>query len=274
MPFTVFKDFDKSTADIIDEDFDTKYTLKVKSAGPSGSTLTSTTTLDTAKDVKLSPKLSLKWPHPSGFTLEKFESASNGKLAIETSLTGAAPGLKLEFKGNDSDKGDLGFTYTAPAATVTGEVDLLNFSSVKASAIGGTGPITAGGNTEVKLSKAGIDSYCFGLGLGYTLPKVFFLGVRADKNLSAYSALFSYSAVKDITLAGKLTYNQKDKLGAVVASVYRCNPDTTIKVKASSGGVFAASVKHTFPGKFAVVGSTEIPAQLNAAKFGINATLG
>lgn len=228
------------------------------------------------KDTKLSPKLSLKWPHASGFTLEKLESSSDGKLTVETSLVGAAPGLKLEFKGNDhSNKSDLSFTYTAPAATVTGEVDLLNLSSVKASAIGGNGPVTVGANVEVKLAKYAVDSYSLGLGLGYTIPKLFFLGLRADKTFSAFSALFTYAAARDITLAGKMTYSGKDKVGATLATVYKCNADTTIKVKANTtGGVFSASVRQAFPGKFAVVGSAEIPAQLNTAKFGLNATLG
>jgi len=34
MSFPTFKDLDKSVADIFNEDFDYKYTLKVKSAGP------------------------------------------------------------------------------------------------------------------------------------------------------------------------------------------------------------------------------------------------
>lgn len=277
MSLPVFKEFDKCASDIIEDDFDSKVTLKVKSAGPFGTTLTSTTTLDT-KDTKLSPKLSVKWPHASGFTLEKFESSADGKLTVETSLVGAAPGLKLEFKGNDhSNKSDLSFTYTAPAATVTGEVDLLNLSSVKASAIGGNGPVTVGAAAEVKLAKYAVDTYCLGVGVGYTIPKLFFLGVRAEKTFSAFSALFTYAAARDVTLAGKLTYSgsAKDKMGATLAGVYKCNADTTIKFKANTtGGVFSASVKQAFPGKFSVVGSAEIPAQLNTAKFGLNATLG
>mmetsp|Transcript_835 Transcript_835/g.483 ORF Transcript_835/g.483 Transcript_835/m.483 type:complete len:274 (-) Transcript_835:102-923(-) len=273
MPFSIFKDFDKPAADLIEEDFDSKFSLKVKSAGPFGATLTTTTNVDT-KDSKLSPKLSLKWPHESGFTLEKFESTHDGKLAVETSLVGVAPGLKLEFKGNDSSKSDLSFTYTAPAATVTGELDLVNLSSVKASVNGGNGPVTVGATAEVKLAKSAVESYNLGVGLGYTVPKLF-VGVRADKNFSAYSALVTYNAADAITLAGKVTYTQKDNANAILAGVYKCNANTTVKVKANTnGGVFSSSVKQTFPGKFAVVGSVEIPAQLNSAKFGLNATLG
>jgi len=258
---------------LIDEDFDLKYTLKVKSAGPYNTTLTNTTTLD-CKDLKISPKLSVKWPHPSGFTLEKLESTSDCKFTVETSLTGVAPGLKLEFKGNDSSKSDLSYTYSIPQATITGEVDVLNFNSVKASVNGGSGDFTAGANVDVKMAKSTIDSYTVGLGVGYTVPKTLFVGARADENFGAYSALATYSGLKDVTLAGRATY-KKEKLGATVAAVYKCNCDTTIKVKANvTGGVFAASIKQNLPGKFAVIGVAEFPAQFNSCKFGLNATLG
>jgi hypothetical protein len=222
----------------------------------------------------LTPKLSVKWPHPSGFTLEKFESDSEGKLTVETSLANAAPGLKLEFKGNDSNKSDLSFTYTAPTATVTGEFDLLNFSSIKTSVNSGSGPVSVGADAKVSLANSAIKSYCLGFGLGFTVPKVFFIAGRAENNFSTYSALFTYSALKDVTLAGKISY-EKSSLGAILASVYKCNANTSIKVKANTvGGVFSASVKQLLPGKFTVIGSAEIPAQLNSAKFGLNATLG
>ena len=87
------------------------------------------------------PKLSVKYVGSQGFSIDKIEAASDNKLAVETSLVNLTPGLKLEFKGNESEKGDVSFTYSHPAATFTGELDATKFSSAKGSICGGHGPI-------------------------------------------------------------------------------------------------------------------------------------
>merc|ERR1711998_717277 len=100
--------------------------------GPEGSSITTNTSYD-AKDSSLTPKLSLKWANDNGFTLDKLEFSKDCKMTVETSLTKIAPGLKLEFKGNDTNKADLLMTYKMPKATITGEYDIHGFSSAKAS---------------------------------------------------------------------------------------------------------------------------------------------
>jgi len=275
MSYPVFKDFDKSTTDLINDDFDNKYSLKVKSSGPYNSTLTTNTTWS-AKDnnQSLVPKLSLKWSHESGFNLEKLEISQDCKLNVETSLNNIAPKLKVEFKGNDTDKADLSFNYSIPQATFHGEVDVHNLSGLKLSALGGQGAFTAGAAAEVKLGKSAssIDQTVFHVGLGYTIPKLV-VGARACKNFSHYSATASYDATKELQLAGKVNYNSKETSAALV-SIYKCCPNTTVKVKADSTGVFSASIKQAFEKKFTVVGSAEIPSNFNSVKFGLNATLG
>jgi len=205
--------------------------------------------------------------------LEKLELSSDCKATVETSLEGTLPGLKLEFKGNESDKADVSLTYKIPAATITGEFDVNNFSSVKASVNGGNGPYTAGVSADVKIAKSTVESTAVSVGAGYTVPKQLFVGVRACKNFSDFSALFSYVVNKDVTVAGIVGHGSKGS-NATLATLYKCNPDTTIKVKATSAGVISASVKQQFEKKFAVVGSAEVPSDFNAVKFGINATLG
>jgi len=275
MSYPVFKDFDKSTNDLLDDDFDSKYSLKIKSPGPYASTVTTTTTWS-CKDnsCSLSPKLSLKWIHPSGFTLEKLEVSQDAKLNVETSLNGVAPGLKLEFKGNDSDKADVSFNYSIPQATFSGEIDIHNLSSAKASVLGGHGAFTAGVCAEVKLGKgsSSVDQTIFGLGVGYTNPGLF-VGARACKNFSNYSARFTYDATKEVTLLGKVNYNSKDT-SATLATVYKCCPNTTLKVKADTNGIFAASIKRSCEKKLQVIGSAEVPSSFNTVKFGLNAILG
>lgn len=277
MSYPTFKDLDKPVADIFNDDFDYKYTLKVKSTGPWNTTLTSNTQYDT-KDNKLVPKLALKWAHPSGFTLEKLEATQDLKFNLETSLSGAAPGLKLEFKGNDSDKADLSFTYKVSQATVTGDFDISNLASAKASVVAGSGDFAGGANVDLKIAKTTIEKSTFGVGLAWTPAKGAFVGVRANNNFQNFSGLTSYKLIdpvcgKPMTLAGQVNYSAKET-NASVASVFNCSPETSWKFKVSSNGVVSTSVKQNFEKKFTVVGTAEAPLQLNTFKFGVNATLG
>jgi len=272
MSFPIYADIDKSAVDSINDDFDSKYSLKIKSAGPFGVTVTTNTTYN-AKDNKLAVKLSGKWAHPKGFSVDKLEISPDGKVVTETSLSNATPGLKLEFKGNDSDKADMSFTYSVPnTATITGEVDAINFSKASTTVSGGHGPYSGGVSADFKLTKLSLDSTSFGAGFGYTLPNLF-AGVKAAKNFSEYKGVFSYEAAKNVTLLGLLNYSGKGTT-TTLGAIYACNPKTTIKVKAASTGVINASVKQAFEKKFTVVGSAEIPSNFSGFKFGVNATLG
>lgn len=238
-----------------------------------------TVTTNTAfnfKDNKLDSKLTVKAPHQSGFTLEKLEFAPNLDLTIETSLIAkAVEGLKLEYKGNNSNKGDLSFTYNVPStATVTAEVDALNFSKANGSLTCGQGPVVAGTSFIFDLAKSSLDNYAFGV--GYTVPKSLFTGLRVDKNISEFNGIFSYILSPELTVAGKVSHsNGKSGTSGVLAAIYAHNKFTTFKFKAASSGVINASVKKAFENKFTVVGSAEIPSGFTSGfKFGINATLG
>ena len=103
-------------------------------------TITTNTEL---KESKLVPKIAVKYAGSNGFTIDKIEAASDYKVTVETSLVDVSEGLKLEFKGNDVDKGDVSFTYSLPAVTLTGEFDTVKFSSAKASISGGHGPFVS-----------------------------------------------------------------------------------------------------------------------------------
>jgi len=274
MSYSTFEDFDEKASDIFTEDFDNKVSLKIKSCGPCTTTVTTNTSYDPKTSV-LVPKISLKWPHPSGFTLDKFELSSACRLTLESSLTGLAPGLKLEFKGNDSEKADLSATYNHAAATFTAEFDINKLESAKASVNGGNGNITAGASVDFKIAKAAVDSTNFEVGVGYTIPKQAFVSFRAGKNFSNFSSLLTYNANKDTVLAAKVNHSTgSSSTCADVAVGYKCNPETYIKVKVSTGGVFSASVKQACDKKFTVVGSAEVPSDFNSFKWGVNATLG
>lgn len=234
-------------------------------------TFTTNSSFD-SKTNKIVPKLTLKAEGPSGFVLEKFELSSDCKTTVETSLSDVAPGLKFEFKGNEGDKAELSFKYVIPNATFTGDFDINSFSNVKASANAAHGAFTGGASADVKIAKSAVESTTVAIGAGYTQPS-FFVGARANKNFGDFSALFSYFVNNKATVAGVINHNAKGP-NATLATVYKCCPLTTIKVKANTCGVFSASVKRAFEKKFSVVGSVEVPSDLNTFKFGVNATLG
>jgi hypothetical protein len=233
--------------------------------------LTTNTQYDPSKDTKLITKVSSKWAHPSGFTLEKLEVGSNGAIATETSLVGAAPGLKLEFKGNDTNKGDLSLKYTPPAATITADVDALNFSKASASVTSGFGNVTAGASADFNIAKTALDK--LNAGMKFSLPKLLDAYLTSKKTFTEFSGGAAYVANKDVTVAADGTY-AGSKFTGNLALMYKCNPATTMKVKASSAGVLNASVKHALQKKCSLVGAAEVPPGMSSVKFGLGITLG
>ena len=85
----------------------------------------------------LPSKLTFKWKHASGFAVDKLQVKNNDGIVTETSMTGVAPGLKFTFKGDDNLKADLGVEYSVDNATVTGELDVVEFSRLRLSGVFG-----------------------------------------------------------------------------------------------------------------------------------------
>lgn len=224
-----------------------------------------------SKETKLVPKLSLKYPHASGFTLEKLEVASNGAVTTETSLVDTFPGLKIEFKGNDSNKGDLGLTYNHKLATVTADVDALNFAKASASVSGGFDQYTYGASADFNLAKSALGPLT--ATVGYSIPKVLQLFVKSTKTFTDYSVLASYVVNKDVTVAAQALL-VASTWQLTFAGLYKCNPQTAIKVKASTNAGLNFSLKQTFDKKFVVTGAAEIPKSYDNIKFGVAASLG
>mmetsp|Transcript_8763 Transcript_8763/g.17495 ORF Transcript_8763/g.17495 Transcript_8763/m.17495 type:complete len:279 (+) Transcript_8763:66-902(+) len=278
MSFPVFKDLDKDVVDMIEDDFDSKFTLKIKSAGPCKSTITTNVQfVDKDGKTSLKPKVSVKWPHPSGFTLDKLEFSPDCRMTVETSLTNALPGLKFDFKGNDAEKADLSFKYNLQdMATITGDFDINSLSRAETTITHGHGAFLAG--VSAKFATAKDDSktatkMTLGAGLSHTVDNVCFTALRAKDNFSNFSLLFSYTQMANIDLAGSINHCAA-KTDATLATAYKVDASTTFKAKATTEGVISASVKKAFEKKFAVTGSVEVPTSMKSIKWGLNATLG
>jgi hypothetical protein len=193
-------------------------------------------------------------------------------------LSNAAPGLKLEFKGNDEEKADLSFTYKIPQATLTGEFDIVRLSSVKASVVAGSGAIAGGASVDLKIAKSSVDTATVGAGVTYAMPAAFF-ALRAEKNFNNYTGLASWNTNcpvtnKPMTVAGQVGYNGKEVTAAALSSWQCCKDSCSFKCKVNNNGVFAGSLKKVFDKKFTVVTAAEVPMQLNTVKLGVNCTLG
>lgn len=269
MSLPVFKDFDKATRDIFGDDFDTKNTLKVKSAAPGDVTLTTNTDCSA-----FTSKVSAKWAHASGFSVDKLEFAGKDQVKLETSLTGLAPGMKLDFKGASAGSGVLGMTYKHKLATFATDVDVAGFSALNASVVGGSKSIQAGASVNCALSKFEVKD--FAVALGYAPNSDLYAGVVANKKLSEFNAAVHYAVKPNLTIGALCDVVPKASSPKFnIATSYVCNPNTTVKVKVNSDGLINASVKQQLPKKFSVVAAAQFDTRnTSSINFGVTAALG
>jgi hypothetical protein len=238
-----FKDFDKSVSDLLGDDYDSKYSLKVKSKAPHGVGLTVTT--DYAKSA-LTGKVAAKWAHESGFAIDKMELNKNAGITIETSLKGAIPNVKFEFKGNDSNKGDLLATYSCDAATVVGQVDVAEFSGFNLSALAKSGAFAGGASVAVSLGDSA-DIKKFDVAGSYTCSDCkTFAGLKISDKFANYTGSVSYAACPKAAVGGEFSFKpESSAFSALIGGSFKCNPDTQLKAKVSCEGAVNFSVKQS-----------------------------
>jgi serine protease inhibitor ecotin len=235
-----FKDFDKTVADLLGDDYDSKYSLKVKAKAPHGVGLTITTDCDKSS---LSGKVAAKWAHESGFAVDKLEINKNVGITVETSLKGAVPNTKFEFKGNDSNKGDLLATYSSDVATVVGELDVSEFSRLNVSALAGSGPYTGGASVALALSDSP-DVKKFDVAGSYKCCDKLFTGLKISDKFANYTASVGYTACPKASIGTQISFKPENSaFSALIGGSYKCNPDTQMKAKVSTDGAVNFSVK-------------------------------
>lgn len=236
-----FKDFDKTVSELLGDDYDSKYSLKVKSKAPNGVGLTITT--DYAKST-LSGKVAAKWSHESGFAVDKLEVNKNAGITIETSLKGAIPDCKFEFKGNDSNKGDLLATYSTSVATIVGQLDVAEFSGFNVSALAKSGAVTGGASVAVSLGDSA-DIKKFDVAGSYNCSDCkTFVGLKVSDKFATYTGSAAYKACPKVAIGTEVSFKpESSAFSALIGGSYKCNPDTQIKAKVSSEGAVNFSVK-------------------------------
>lgn len=275
-----FKDIVKSVADIFKKDFvkdlGDPVTFEMTSEGPSGVEVTSSSNWDYTKSGSgINTTVSATWSHPSGFTLDKleFDPTAKGSLTTETSLTGLAKGLKLEFKGNDADKGDLSFTYKLPAATINGGMDFMNFKSFDIAAGTSMGDITAGVKCDLSKGKDGFNAST-SVAAAYSMGNLN-LGLDVGGNFTKFGVLGAFKVDKDLTAAVRADLGGKSPV-IQVGGVYKCNSATTMKGKINvSSKALDFTVKQSLDKNMKVTASASMADfSPKSMVFGVKATLG
>lgn len=274
--------------DLFKKDFvnpkDDSVTVEITSAAPADTTVTTELSVSPLSDSpSISSKVALGWSHPAGFTLDKLEYAPSdkGSFTTETSLTGVMPGLKLDFKGDDSEKGELGFTYKHAAATLNGFLDLYSFSKAELAVGAGADDVTFGVKTNVTMPKkagesVGLD---FSIAGGYSIPKMAFLGCEINKGFKDYALLASYTVDPQLSVAVRVdsapgkdkTYDTKAQVGCA----YKCNATTSLKAKVDMKKDVNVSVKQALSKDCNLTAFALAPAMnFSALTFGCKFTLG
>jgi len=164
----------------------------------------------------------------------------------------------------------LGFIYKHEKFTANAEADVMNFEQFKVGAVAGQGPVSGGLSACINKG-TGVESV--DVALGYKFSN-FFGVLRSSKFFAAHSLLATYCLNDKMKFAAQVNHvTDTTCCGAVV---YKCNDNTTVKVKADCCGNVNASVKQILAKSFSVVGAVQVPlnSKDSGFKWAINATLG
>lgn len=275
MALPLYKDLEKSQKDILEEDFDFKYVLKGKSSAPYGFAGTSTTEY---KKGSLLGKLSLKGKYQNT-SFDKLELKPDGKAVYEMSYNVQEfPGLKLEFKGDETPNANFTTTYQTKAFNTSAELDVVDFSYLKANAVSRFGPVTAGTATHLTLpsGKGKFEVKNLDVGVSIALPVNVVATVKSAKWFSEFTGVVAYEAAKNLSIASLFGFSPSKYLTSLcIGGLYKCNPSTTMKAKVTTNGVISASVKHSLDKTASAVATVEVDvANVSAYKTGFTVTLG
>jgi hypothetical protein len=231
-------------------------------------TLNSTIEFNDLKNISAKVALDKKFAQ---FSVDKLELKS-GSSALETSLSNVLPGLKLEFKGDDNKKAELAATFKHDFATLTSEVDIANFQSLKASACSARDGFAIGASGHFERADGKLIVKDLGLGLSISKIPGVFLGLKSTKKFSDHLLHFTYALNKEVGLVGSVAYPSKVvNLGAK----YSCNPKTSLKVKLDTDQKIGFSSKHKLDSSSTITGAITLDLKnLQNYKYGVIASLG
>jgi len=271
----LFADIAKDSKDLLSDDYGSKVTLKTKiPAGPAILTL-ETERLSKGGAVSLASKVSAKVTPsflPKGFSIDKFQMKPDGSNALETSLTGVSPGLKLTFKGTDSSTGDLGVEYVKGKIAATAVLDVIELSKVSTSACFGCSSKSVGVSATYSMAGKECALTSYNLGGSYATGAIA-VGATTGSKLSEVNVNTLYKVNSSLSVATASSHASDKPLGKFsIGCAYKA-PVGLIKTKVDSAGLLsAACVKKV--DNYTVTASGSVPSSdLSSFKWGLGISI-
>jgi hypothetical protein len=282
-----FKDFSNTVTDILNDDFGDKKSLKIKHTTPdvqgNGIGVTSELLLSSYFG-----KLSAKWKHASGFSLDKL-SFDNKGVKYEASMSKLSEGLVVKATGDVNASKPLSTIeaeYTQPTVAASLKTDI-GFDQTVASAVLGQEGIQVGGSVIFK-RKSGVEDYPLAIGYG---DSKYFASVSAEDKLRKFGLAARYNVCDKLSLAlfglSGLEFSKGSPNQLELGASYKWNNFTTAKAKyafvdgqkrGNNAGSLEATVNSTPLRKVNLVCGVAIPvsgvADVNSYKYGAGITLG
>lgn len=256
-----FADISKGPSDLLNDDFTSKVSLKIKkAAGPVSVTVDSTRSSAGAISSKVGSKFTV-----AGLSFDKAQLEAGGGQTLETSLK-PCPGVKVSFKGGKG--ADLGIDYKKGNAMTTAKLDLKEFSKLSTSAaLGISGGIVVGGNATYSMKSSSLSAY--NVGASYTKGAMFASVVTDDKLSSAnLSLLYKVSPVLSVASSTFHNATKSVSLDAVGAEYSASFGD--VKAKVSGEGVVSASlVKEIAPKVTLTASGSMVKTDTSTFKYGL-----
>jgi len=235
---TLFKDIAKCATSLVDDDFDSKMTIKAKSKAAYDVGLTSKSVISSSGAVtgSLEAKYSFK---NTAFAIDKLGLDSTGKLTCETSLTpdmvnGLTIGLnRTQGKQNVNELNfDLKQKQFHADSKIT-KIEGQDGCSIDSSILAKINHCSFGGKLGSSMDlKNNTNNLCesWGLGASYCNGKV---GLWATtENLSSHSLWASYKCSDQFKCATELTcVPDSKKWSTALVGAYACNKSNTFKAK-------------------------------------------
>lgn len=227
----LFADFSKNVSDILSDDFGDKKFLKAKTSTPAVMTgkvgVTSETSLS-----NFAGKLSAKWKHKCGFSLDKVAFDAKG-AKYEASMSKLAKGLVVKATGKlnmSSPLDTVGLEFQDDMVAAACKTDT-KFSGAQASLVLGHDGVQVGGSLVFKKDD-GVSDYPLAIGYG---DQAFFVAASAEDKLRKFGIAGKYVLSDELTLAlcgsSGLEFSKGSPNKLELGAAYKVNGTTTAKCK-------------------------------------------